>query len=244
MSLDGALASKQTELTERGFCILPSVLNASAIQEWCALIERSLDRNDSATLLSNGLIYGARDLIRQCPKVIELARLEAVQLFLLDCLGDEWGLVRGLYFDKPPELTWNLPWHRDRTIAVQQHHSSTTYFRNPTTKAGVPHYVAPNELLRQMVTLRFHLDPMTPDNGPVVVIPGSHVTEVETDEAPERGIEEIHCSGGDLFVMRPLLLHSSVVSKEGTDMHRRVVHLEFSSLRNLPDSICWRTFLR
>ena len=76
---------------------------------------------------------------------------------LAEVLGEECGLVRGLYFDKPPDQSWSLPWHRDQTIAVADNRLPTTYFRNPTKKEGVLHVEAPRELLQQMLTLRIHL---------------------------------------------------------------------------------------
>ncbi len=42
-------------------------------------------------------------------------------------------------------------------------------------KAGVPHVIASDSLLRQMLTLRIHLDDVTDENGPLRVIPGSHI---------------------------------------------------------------------
>ena len=38
---------------------------------------------------------------------------------LQTALGPGLGLVRVLYFDKPPGQSWALPWHKDLTIAVR-----------------------------------------------------------------------------------------------------------------------------
>ena len=82
----------------------------------------------------------------------------------------EW--VRILFFDKPPGHSWALPWHKDYTIAVKRHGVEGT-FTKPTTKAGVPHVIAPFEILDRMLTVRFHLDDMNEDNGPLRVLLGS-----------------------------------------------------------------------
>ncbi len=102
-----------------------------------------------------------------------LVRTTSLAASVLRILGPEAGLVRGLYFDKPPGASWSLPWHRDMTVSVKQH-GVIGRFKKPTTKAGVPHLRAPFELLSTMITARVHLDAMTMRNGPLQVIPGSH----------------------------------------------------------------------
>src|SRR6266404_493411 len=104
------------------------------------------------------------------PGVFAPARVEAMAAVL----GPDFGLVRVLFFDKPPGGSWSLPAHKDLTIAVRDNRLPSRHFRNPTRKAGVPHVEAPRELLDKMLTARIHLDDVTAENGPLKVIPGSH----------------------------------------------------------------------
>ena len=92
-----------------------------------------------------------------------------------------------------------------------------------------------------MLTLRIHLDPATRDNGPLEVLTGSHVTGKRLETAGFRA-ETILCSGGDVLAMRPLLVHSSGRSAEGTSLHRRIVHLEFAAEPTLPGGVRWHDF--
>jgi ectoine hydroxylase-related dioxygenase (phytanoyl-CoA dioxygenase family) len=91
-----------------------------------------------------------------------------------------------------------------------------------------------------MLTLRLHLDPMRDENGPLVVVPKSHRDLTEPDE----DIRVIHCDTGDLFVMRPLLLHGSRNGIPTTNLHRRVVHLEIAPSSELPRPYQWNRFER
>ena len=50
-------------------------------------------------------------------------------------------------------------------------------------------------------------------------------------------------SRGDVLMMRPLLSHCSNRSKEGTTMHRRILHYEFSGIEELPDGYVWHDFI-
>lgn len=123
---------------------------------------------------------------------------------------------------------------------MAQHHVPAEPFAKPTVKAGIPHVEATEELLRQMLTLRIHLDPMCDANGPLVVVPGSHHDLSKTcDEASV----PIHCGAGDLFVMRPLLLHGSRAALPETKRHRRVVHLEVAASKTLPSPYRWNKFV-
>lgn len=235
------------ELESNGFCILPQVANAERVAAFNREVDRVLQIEDPAILSSRGTAYGARNVLKLWPGVVQVAELPAVVSVVRQVLGAHAGLVRVLLFDKPPERSWTLPWHRDRTIAVQDLPEQLGEFSNPTRKAEVAHLIAPNWLLENMLTLRLSLDPMTPENGPLVVLPGSHRRVGQSDEDLEppqlSAIHTVHCQAGDVFVMRPLLAHSSLLSQAHTKLRRRVLHLEFCNQPNLPSGLCWHDFL-
>lgn len=251
------------QLETRGHCLLKGILSQAEIASWLETLERAFLASDSGTLRSRGSLYGSRSLLRVAPQVGQLAQLPTVRAFCEKVLGASWGVVRGLYFDKPPERSWTLPWHRDRTIAVKEHlpfdaarcdragqdcaeSEMLAEFTNPTVKADIPHVVASDALLAQMLTLRIHLDPMVPENGPLVVQPGSHRSGTADDglaQADAEAIEQITCAAGDIFVMRPLLAHSSLLSHSGTKLHRRTVHLELAPGDALPEPLHWHDFI-
>lgn len=229
------------QLDAEGFCLLPHAVSAqtvtAAIHHWQALTQ-SL-RDHSALLVSEeGSTYGARNILDLWPQVVEWLREPAIRDVLRQVLGASARVVRGLYFDKPPGHSWALPWHKDYTLAVQAHHASSVLTK-PTIKAGVPHVVAPQWVLEQMLTVRIHLDPMTPENGPLRVIPGSHRSYCPADDPP-RPTRVLLCDAGDVLIMRPLLTHASGHSANGTSLHRRIVHCECAADFPLPDGFVWK----
>jgi phytanoyl-CoA dioxygenase PhyH len=230
------------QLAKEGYAIVGGVYAVDECLRLATVIQAVLQACDdeSASLRrANGTIYGARNLLDLYSPARDLWRRPQIVELLSSVLGPALGLVRGLFFDKPPHGSWSLPWHRDLTIAVQEHGPIGGVFRNPTTKAGVPHVEAPDEVLHQMLTLRIHLDTVTPENGPLQVVPGSHVSR---NANPSCEPVSILVGAGDVLVMRPLLLHCSGESQAGTAMHRRVVHLEFAASPTLPDGYQWRQF--
>jgi hypothetical protein len=235
-------ADWQRALSSDGYAILPGVLNGAEVTgvlaEWAGVCLRH--PADPAILAGvGGPAYGARNLLRLWPGVIDLARRPGLLNPLLDVLGTAVGLVRGLFFDKPPGNSWALPWHRDYNVAVVEHRSFGV-FTKPTMKAGVPHVEAPRAVLERMVTARVHLDGMTDENGPLRVIPGSQ----HEGEGGSREPVTIHCHAGDVLLMRPLLSHSSGHCRPDTATHRRVVHLECAADPELPDGYRWHDFVR
>jgi len=239
------------ELDNVGCTLLQSALGMAPIEKLLQSVEEFIEspnRQQSASIKSRrGDTYAARNLMDRMPLVRTIWQTPELIEFLTEVLGHEFGLVRGLYFDKHPDRTWSLGWHKDMTIAVKDNavireNGPREGFSKPTRKAGIPHVEASQALLQQMVTLRIHLDQVTESNGPLEVIPGSHRTK-ET-ESSERPIRKILAGAGDVLAMRPLIVHASGSSHPGADAHRRIVHLEFSGQSSLPAGLEWYHFER
>lgn len=191
---------------------------------------------------SRGHVYAARNLLDVIPEVKTCWHSGVLLETLREVLGQRFGLVRVLFFDKPPDRTWALAWHKDTAIAVRDNALPTSQFSRPTTKAGVPHVIASDEILRRMLTLRIHLDDVTEENGPLQVVPGSHRSKTDEGAGIDAAVA-IHATAGDVLAMRPLLSHSSGASHPGTSRHRRILHLEFAADEQLPDGYRWHDFV-
>jgi Phytanoyl-CoA dioxygenase (PhyH) len=227
-----------------GFVILPGVFSLDGVQAILARLDQAFKKHaDQAAIRSEGgSVYAARNILSLWPESATVWRQPPLPPVLGLLLGPRFGLVRGLFFDKPPDQTWALPWHKDLTIAVREYRQPSLAFAKPTTKAGVPHVEAPEDLLASMATVRIHLDEVTAENGPLQVIPGSHHTgkAMRLGDVPP---VSIHVAAGDVLLMRPLLAHSSGRSHEGTARHRRILHLEFAASPELPEGFAWYRFL-
>ena len=236
------IQSHLQSLDANGFTIIPSVYPTHEVETMRENVASALLHSDGRSMKSRGgVVYAARNILEFFsaaqsiwlnPRLIRL--LEAV-------LGSGFGLVRGLYFDKPPERSWSLPWHKDMTIAVKDNSLPSNRFQNPTRKSGIDHVEAPEEILKNMLTLRIHLDDVTKDNGALQVVPGSHCSKNMHND-PASSPQSIYLSAGDVLAMRPLLTHCSGNSSVGSQLHRRTIHLEFAAGSTLPDSYQWQHF--
>ncbi len=239
------MQNTRREMDRDGFYVLLQAVDVLAVEQLRTVLA-SLFEDTSPKVRarsSRGHVYAARNLIDSIPVVKTIWQTDDMLAFLRIHLGDDFGLVRALFFDKPPERTWNLPWHKDTSIAVKDNSSSSLSFSRPTVKAGVPHVIACDDVLRQMLTLRIHLDEVTDENGPLRVIPGSHVGSDSSGVGVDHAVT-IYAQAGDVLAMRPLISHASGASVEGTHRHRRILHLEFAAADALTDGYEWHDFVR
>jgi hypothetical protein len=231
------------QVEEDGFVLLPAVFSAEQVSAILAGLTATLESPGALAALraQGGSIYAARNVLTLWPPAADVWRQPPLPAALASVLGTRYGLVRALYFDKPPLASWALPWHKDLTIAVRDNRLPSRRFARPTTKAGVPHVEAPREVLEEMLTARIHLDEVTDENGPLRVIPGSH--RGGESLGPAEGSRIILAGRGDVLIMRPLLTHGSGHPHPETSRHRRILHLEFAARPELPDGYSWHTFL-
>lgn len=230
------------ELQRDGCTIIPGVISPLECESLRQEIVTAMDRQVAGPIeTTGGRIVGGRNLLDCWAGWRRVFSRPSVAKLIADQVSRAAGVVRILYFDKPPGQGWSLSLHRDKTIAVAEHRSPALPFSKPTVKAGVPHVIATESLLRSMLTLRLHLDPMTQENGPLTVVPGSHLS---SESKAKNASHTIQCNAGDVFAMRPLLLHGSLASEPTTLLHRRLVHLEIAPTEMLPGEYKWHRFAR
>ena len=149
--------------------------------------------------------------------------------------------VRAILFYKQPEMNWSLDWHQDRTINVAERIEQTG-FDHWTVKQGLLHVEPPPSVIAQMVTLRVHLDEVPENNGPLRVLPGSHLL----GRVPEGDIEtlavrvrEFSCLAkcGDVWAYRTAIVHASSSVAAGLGS-RRVLQLDYAC-DDLPPPLQW-----
>jgi Phytanoyl-CoA dioxygenase (PhyH) len=215
-----------THLKQHGFAIVPKVLTADEVT---GLIE------------ALGLISGAgqRGLLTD-PVVSHFAHSPKILDLLRPNLPAEPRPVRAIYFNKTADANWLVAWHQDLTIAVEER-KKVAGFTGWSVKDGIPHVQPPINLLKNMLTVRLHLDDCDETNGALRVLGGTHrLGRLSPDEIQElRAMKtEYLCSvsAGDVLLMRPLLLHASGKSKG--IRQRRILHIEYAGF-SLPEELNW-----
>ncbi|MDB6068426.1 MAG: hypothetical protein JWR26_4634 [Pedosphaera sp.] len=229
------------DLNRDGFAVIPDALQAAAISELIDALNQA-DSDASAVRQRGRETYAIRNLLEAVPAVRALAASPVIRSPVEAVLGSGARAVRGLLFDKTADANWKVAWHQDLTIAVEQR-VDVPGFGPWSIKAGVEHVQPPVEILQRMLTLRLHLDDCNEMNGPLQVLPGSHIAgklNAKVIQTWRDRTSAVTCAvnRGGILLMRPLLLHASSPAK--TPAHRRVIHLEFAA-EALPGGLDWLT---
>jgi hypothetical protein len=220
-------SSSADGFAELGFEIVPSVL----ADEECASVAESFDRDRGRVSERDVLALGwCSSLARRIRTNDLLARMIPSDAIAVQCTA----------FEKSAASNWLVPVHQDLSIPVADHVPSPE-LTGWSTKAGSLFVQPPAEVLARLLAVRVHLDPCTLDDGPLRVVPGSHVRgRIAATIATElRAEQQVSCAvgTGGAMVMKPLLLHSS--SKARGSSRRRVLHFVFGP-PELPFGLRWR----
>ena len=177
---------------------------------------------------------GARHLM-PVPAIEAVAKDERMIRIARRALGNGAVPFRATLFDKSARANWLVVWHQDTALPLTSRIDSTEW--GPwSMKAGIRYAHAPAWALSRVLALRIHLDASTGDNGPLRVLPGSHLGGVLSDDEildlarTRENVESLVPRGG-VLAMRPLLVHSSSKALGGEP--RRVLHIEYADALDL-----------
>lgn len=224
-------------LERDGYTLVPRILDAKEVERLRDVVSGISDRH---AVSRRGSAYGIRHLFDLSPDIRALASSVAVRALAEPVLGRGCFAVRATYFDKSPAANWALVWHQDRVIAVRERIDLAGW--GPWANKGeVVQVQPPLRLLEGMLAVRVHLDDCGLENGPLRVLPGSHVHGRLDDRIDEwrARVKDVACTAaaGDALVMRPLILHTS--SRAASPNRRRIIHVEYAA-EDLPGGLQWR----
>jgi ectoine hydroxylase-related dioxygenase (phytanoyl-CoA dioxygenase family) len=223
-------------LTENGFTTIDNIYSDQEIEHILLAIDNTDDNKD--TFRKSKDIFAIRQFLKEVPETINLIFNDNLQYVIRQILGENYFVVKSIYFDKPENSNWFVSYHQDLTISVDKK-VELENFGPWTTKQNQFAVQPPIEILENIFTIRIHLDETDECNGALRVIPKSHLKNIYRPEKIDWNNEtEITCEvrKGGIMIMKPLLLHSS--SRTTNNKKRRVIHIEFSN-QELPKELKW-----
>ena len=210
-----------------GYEIIAGVLTPAECDRLIAdLQETARSRAGARHLMSKAAVSG----IACDERLLSIAR---------SALGGHAIPFRATLFEKTGAKNWLIAWHQDTALPLRLKFDAPGW--GPwSVKQGIDYAHAPAWALSRVVALRVHLDASTSENGPLRVVPRSHLNGVLSD------IDVLNCTDshdevecpvprGGVLAMRPLLIHSS--SKCLSEDPRRVLHIEYADSLNLASGI-------
>lgn len=228
------------EILKKGFAVVNKFYSDKEVIQLIDIIERA--DTSASTFRKTAQLFAIRQFLKEVPLSAQIIFNKKLKDLISLLFGNDFFVVKSIYFDKPPASNWFVSYHQDLTISVNNK-IELKNFGPWTIKQNQFAVQPPLEILQDNFTIRIHLDDTDEKNGALKVIPHSHTkgiykkipAELKTDN------EDICCveKGGIMF-MKPLLLHSS--GRTTNNKKRRVIHIEFSRFK-LPEGLDWSEFL-
>jgi ectoine hydroxylase-related dioxygenase (phytanoyl-CoA dioxygenase family) len=234
------LVVKEREVQELGFSVLDNVFTDQEVENIFAAINRTDSTKE--TFRKSDDLFAIRQFLKEVPETISVIFNDKLKHIVKEVFGEDYFLVKSIYFDKPETSNWFVSYHQDLTISVNQK-VEIAGFGPYTNKHNQFAVQPPLNILENNFTIRIHLDDTTEENGALKVIVNSHSQGIYRPETINWNVEkEMRCNvkRGGVMIMKPLLLHSS--SRTTNNQKRRVIHLEFSN-KILPQELKWSEYL-
>ncbi len=224
------------QLAANGFSIMENVFTPEEMNLMLQAIE-TVDSNKPSFRKTTDL-FAIRQLLKEVPLLSTLVFNTNLNTVIASVFGEDYFLVKSIYFDKPAQSNWFVAYHQDLTISVDRK-LEIAGFGPWTVKQDQFAVQPPLDILQSNFTIRIHLDDTDENNGALKVIPGSHLKGIYRPETIDWSMETAttcNVPKGGIMIMKPLLLHAS--NRTTSHSKRRVIHLEFSN-RSLVAPLQW-----
>lgn len=233
------LLINKTEMEQKGFCIINGIYSSDEIQSIITLIDTL--NTSKPTFRKSEDLFAIRQFIKELPEIKKLVFNENLQSAINTIAGNDYFIVKSIYFDKPEKSNWFVAYHQDLTISIDKK-IEMEGFNFWTSKHEQYAVQPPTSLLEKIFTIRIHLDDTDEENGALKIIEGSHLKQICRPETIDwKSEKETFCNveQGGIMLMKPLLLHGS--NRTTNQKRRRVIHIEFSNTV-LPEGINWSEY--
>ncbi|HTL07471.1 MAG TPA: phytanoyl-CoA dioxygenase family protein [Chitinophagaceae bacterium] len=223
------------DLHTLGFTTLENIYTTEEIQTIGEQINYS---SEGGNISKSEDIFSIRQLLMHYPRLKEFVFNTRLKQVLKQLPGNEYFVVKSIYFNKPAASNWFVAYHQDVSISVNEKRSLPG-FTHWTVKSQQFAVQPPLHILEGVLTVRIHLDDTNEDNGALKVMPGTHLNGIIMSSGIQQGLPtEVSCNvrAGGIMLMKSLLLHSSARTTNGRP--RRFIHIEFAN-EELPDGLQW-----
>jgi ectoine hydroxylase-related dioxygenase (phytanoyl-CoA dioxygenase family) len=222
-------------IAENGFVVIENIFTETEIHNILEIIENKKAVSKNFRVEQD--LFAIRCFLNEFPEIKEIL-LNNNLTKLMSKFGEDYKIVKSIYFDKPIKANWIVNWHQDLTISVKEKRE-TSGFRNWLSKENYFSVQPTQKYLDNIVTVRIHLDNCTQANGALSILPKSHQDIIDIKNLSDNFFENkkvCEVSKGGILIMKPLIWHSS--KRTENNQKRRVIHLEFSNLE-LPNPLVW-----
>lgn len=114
----GDLANHKHNFLENGFTVIEHVFSDSETEAIVNLIEQA--DTSKVTFRKTTDLFAIRQFLKEVPQVLPLIFVEKIDSIISSLFGNDYFVVKSIYFDKPGESNWFVSYHQDLTISVDR----------------------------------------------------------------------------------------------------------------------------
>ncbi|MDX2045685.1 MAG: phytanoyl-CoA dioxygenase family protein [Chitinophagaceae bacterium] len=174
-----SLYKNKEQILSEGFTIIDDVFSSEETDSLVLLLNH-LDTSNPNFRKTNDL-FAIRQFLKEVPAIRQLILNEKLCTIIKQFIGQDYFIVKSVYFDKPEQSNWFVAYHQDLTIAVDKK-NEIEGFVNWTVKQNHFAVQPPLHMLQNNFTIRIHVDDTDENNGALKVIPGSHLKGIYRPE--------------------------------------------------------------
>lgn len=163
------------QVSTSGYAIEESFYSHEETNQMISIIEATHHSNPNFRISAD--LFAIRQFLQEVPAMQQYIFTTALKKFIAEVFGENYFLVKSIFFDKPVGSNWFVSIHQDHTIAVKDKHDAPGYHLW-TKKEDCYSVQPPPNVLENIFTIRIHLDDTDEGNGALNVIPGSHLHKI------------------------------------------------------------------
>ncbi|HEX8577772.1 MAG TPA: hypothetical protein VF677_15905 [Flavobacterium sp.] len=110
---------KEQQLRNEGFIIIESVYDTIEIEKLITVIATATAKKaNSLTFRKHEDLFAIRQFINEIPETLPGIFNTKLKEIISKLLGDDFFIIKSIYFDKPEKSNWFVSYHQDLTISV------------------------------------------------------------------------------------------------------------------------------
>ena len=155
-------AKYKDEVLINGFTVVENIYSKQEIDNILEFISQA-DSSNQNFRKSNDL-FAIRQFLKEIPEIAPLIFNQNLRKVIDQLFGENYFVVKSIYFDKPGTSNWFVSYHQDLTISVDKK-INLANFGPWTTKNDQYAVQPPIEILKNIYTVRIPLDKTDQNNG-------------------------------------------------------------------------------
>ena len=108
---------KEKILTD-GFAVIDTFFSDEEIEKLIQAISK-VDTSRQ-TVRKTADLFAIRQFLKESPEVIEIIFNDRLTTLIAELSGDNFFVVKSIYFDKPESSNWFVAYHQDLTISIDK----------------------------------------------------------------------------------------------------------------------------